>query len=613
MSVVFAMVASYALSRTVVPILCNILLRHELDLYSHNDHAHEGMGHHAHPEAKGDPIYRLHLRFNVLFDALARGYRNLLIRAMRQRRATVIVFVVLFALTPLLVPFIGSNFFPSVDAGQFRLHVIAPPGTRLEETERLFHQVDNELREVIPVREQGLILDNIGLPARGGVNFAYSTTGTIGESDGEILVTLKEGHRPTAEYLATLRCVLPQRFPQLKFFFSPADITTQILNFGLPAPIDVQIVGKDKHNYALTRRVAEKMRSVPGIADVTIHQVVDVPKLMLRIDRTRADEMGLTQRDVARNVLISLSSSAQSAPNSWVDPKNGVSYQVAVQTPQRDVSTVSDLDRTPVAGGSRSQFELLGNVSHLERAVTTGVVNHYNVQPVYDIYANVQGRDLGGVATDVQHVLDGFQKDLPPGTTLAMHGQVESMNAAFIGLGGGLVFSIFLIYLLMVTNFQSLVDPFIIVCALPGALSGILWMLFLTQTTFSVPALMGAILCIGVSTANAILVVAFANDRRAHGDSARTAAMAAGVTRLRPVLMTALAMILGMLPMALGLGDGGEQNAPLGRAVIGGLICATITTLLFVPIVYSLLRKKAPAHSVAPRTSGAESHETHGR
>jgi multidrug efflux pump subunit AcrB len=423
---------------------------------------------------------------------------------------------------------------------------------------------------------------------------AYNTTGTIGPSDGEILVTLKEGHSPTADYIAKLRQELPRRFPQCTFFFSPADITTQILNFGLPAPIDVQVVGRDKMNYDLARKVAAKMSGIPGIADVNIHQIVDVPQMTVNVDRERASEMGLTQKDVATDILVSLSSSAQSAPNFWLDPKNGVSYLVAVQTPQRDVSDMMQLNDTPLYAGGKNPFELLGNLSNVKRSVTTGVINHYNIAPVFDIYANVQGRDLGGVSSDVQKVLDSFHGQLPKGTTLEMHGQVESMNAAFIGLGGGLVFSVFLVYLLMVINFQSLIDPLIIVCALPGALSGILWMLFVTQTTFSVPALMGAILCIGVSTANSILIVSFANDRRAAGDSARTAAMAAGVTRLRPVLMTAAAMILGMLPMALAFGEGGEQNAPLGRAVIGGLFFATVTTLFFVPVIYSLLRKKAP-------------------
>jgi multidrug efflux pump subunit AcrB len=391
-----------------------------------------------------------------------------------------------------------------------------------------------------------------------------------------------------------LRRILAETYPGATFFFQPADITTQILNFGLPAPIDIQVVGKDAANYAIADRIARKVRLVPGIADVHVHQVVDAPELHIEVDRDKADEMGLNQRDIANNVLVSLSSSGQVMPNYWVDPKNGVSYLVAVQTPQYDVSNLAALNKLPLAGGSKAAPQLLSNLAKVSRRKTTEVINHYDVQPTFDVYANVSGRDLGGVASDVQKTLDTFKRDLPHGTTLAVRGQVESMNSSFVGLGTGLIAAIILVYFLLVVNYQSWVDPFVIITALPGALSGILIMLFASNTTFSVPALMGAIMCVGVATANSILVINFANDRRAEGDDAITAAVTAGCTRLRPVLMTALAMILGMLPMALALGEGGEQNAPLGRAVIGGLVVATATTLFFVPIVYSILRKAQP-------------------
>ncbi len=586
LAVVFAMLASYLLSRTLVPILVKLLLNKELHLYRESVE-----GSHL---VTGDLIWRFHQGFNRLFERFRSGYHSLLAFALQHRRGTILLFAAFFGLSFCLIPLIGQDFFPTVDAGQFRLHVRAPAGTRIEETDRLFHEVVTSIRQTIPSDELGMTLDNIGLPV-GGVNLAFSDSATIGSADGEILVSLKEGHHaPTQEYVEALRAKLRKQFPQLTFFFQPADIVSQILNFGLPAPIDIQVTGRDRGNYALTQAIAAQVRQVPGAADVHVHQVQDTPAINVNVDRERAQELGLTQRDVANNLLISLSSSGQGSPNYWLDPKNGVSYLVAVQTPQYKIGSVDALENTPIAGGDQSQQQLLSNVATIGRSQSAQVISHYNVQPVFDIYANVQGRDLGGVARDIQTSLNKFNAKLPRGTTLTMRGQVESMNSSFVGLGTGIVFAILLVYLLMVVNFQSWLDPFIIITALPGALSGILWMLYVSQTTFSVPSLMGTIMCIGVATANSILVITFANDRRAEGDNAMEAALASGYTRLRPVLMTALAMIIGMLPMALGLGEGGEQNAPLGRAVIGGLLVATFSTLIFVPVVYSVLRRKQP-------------------
>jgi len=600
MSVVFAMVASYILSRTFVPVMAEKLLGKEAQLHAHGHEPVDSSGirHHDHAThgamaMKGDAIWRMHLRFNRLFEKLLDVYRNAIQKAVHHRGPVIAGFCTFFLLSFGLAPFIGKDFFPSVDAGSFRLHVRAPSGTRLEETQRLFSEVEHTIAETIPAKDLDLTLDNLGLPV-GGVNVAYNTTGAIGPSDGEILVQLKEGHGPTKEYVEKLRAVLNRSYPGSTFFFQPADITTQILNFGLPAPIDIQVVGNSTSNFALAQQIAQKVRLVPGAADVHVHQVVDNPELHVHVDYEKAQQLGLTQKDVANNLLVSLSSSGQVMPNYWVNPKNGVSYLVAVQTPQYDVSDLQQLGKLPLPGQLGRSAQQLSNIATVSRRKTTAVINHYNVQPTFDIYANVQGRDLGGVAADIQDVIASFHPKLPHGTTVVMRGQVESMDSSFVGLGSGLLAAIVLVYFLLVVNYQSWVDPFIIITALPGALSGILMMLFVSNTTFSVPALMGAIMCVGVATANSILVINFANDRRAEGDDATTAAITAGCTRLRPVLMTALAMILGMLPMALAMGEGGEQNAPLGRAVIGGLIVATITTLLFVPLVYSVLRKAHP-------------------
>jgi multidrug efflux pump subunit AcrB len=594
MAVVFAMIASYLLSRTLVPVMANMLIRHEAHLHAHGheqEHGQHTDGTHARPLASGDLIWRIHVRFNRLFDKLLGSYRHTIQRAVNHRRAVILGFCGFFVVSFVLVPFIGEDFFPAVDGGAFRLHVRAPVGTRIEETRRLFMSVEHTIAQVVPAKEIDLVIDNIGLPV-GGVNVAYNTTGSIGPSDGEIMVQLSENHHATQDYVEKIRKLLVARYPNTTFFFQPADITTQILDFGVPAPIDIQVTGRDKANYSVAEAIAKKVSVVPGTVDVHVHQVVDLPELHINIDREKAAELGLTPRDVARNVLVSLSSSGQVLPNYWVNPKNGVSYLVEVQTPQYDVKDLPDVTRTALPGPGANQ--LLSNLSTVTRTKNPEVINHYDVQPTFDVYANVEGRDLGGVSRDIQSVLDSFRSKLPHGTTVAMRGQVESMDSSFAGLGSGLIGAIILVYLLLVVNYQSWVDPFVIISALPGAMSGILIMLFVSNTTFSVPALMGAIMCVGVATANSILVVNFANDLRAQGYDAVTAAVTAGCTRLRPVLMTALAMILGMLPMALALGEGGEQNAPLGRAVIGGLVVATVTTLIFVPVVYSILRRGTP-------------------
>ena len=613
MSVVFAMIASYLFSRTLQPVAIDLLLGKEVHLHSHEHEdaafkRHDGT--HATP-VQGDLVWRFHLVFNRQFEKLQNGYRRVLHHALENRRRTLLIYLAIFGSAIVLAPFVGKDFFPSVDAGQFRLHVIAPPGTRIEQTEAYYQQVTRTIRHTIGESQVVSTLANLGLPV-GGVNFAYNTTGAIGPSDGEILVTLKEDHvKPTADYIEELRQELPHEYPQLTFFFQPADITTQILNFGLPAPIDIQVTGIDPRDYAVAKEIAVKVRSVEGAADVHVHQVVDVPELRINVDREKAESFGFSQKDVANNLLVSLSSSGQVFPNFWLDPKNGVSYLVAVQTPQYIEDSIASLEQTPIEASGRPE-ELLSNLAAVERRQTLGVINHYNVAPTFDVYANVQDRDLGSVSADISRILSAIQPTLPKGISLVVRGQVQSMNQSFTSLAIGLGFSIFFIALLLVVNYQSLIDPLIIISALPGALSGIVWFLFITHTPFSVPALMGAIMCIGVSTANSILVIAFANDRLAEGDAVLTAAIAAGCTRLRPVLMTAAAMILGMLPMALALGEGAEQNAPLGRAVIGGLLVATASTLIFVPVIFSILRRSPEIvevhHPITPDAPGSSAH-----
>jgi multidrug efflux pump subunit AcrB len=576
LAVAFAMLASYLLSRTIVPTMVDYLLPAELK-----------QGHGA-----GRGLFgQLHALFERRFEQLRDAYVSLLTWNLRHRTLVFVVFGLVVASGFVIVPRVGRDFFPVVDTGQFRLHVRAPAGTRVEETEHYFSQVESAIREIIPAHEVELVLDNIGLPNR-TYAMAFGDSATTGMADGEILVALAH-HRSqsTPQYMAILRRELPHRFPQLTFFFQPADIVSQILNFGLPAPIDVQIAGLDrKNNYALATEIAQRIRKIPGATDVHLHQVMNVPTLRIDVDQTRARELGLTQQDVSNSVLVSLSGSGQVQPNYWVDPAMGISYLVETRTPTYKLDSVDSINGLPLTSQSGGP-QLLANVATLQRGVTQEVANHTNVQPTFDVYANVQGRDLGSVAREINKVLAAYQAKLAPGDTITMRGQVESMESAFFRLGLGLVFAAVLVYLLMVVNFQSWLDPFIIITALPGAFVGIVWSLFLWQTTFSVPALMGAIMSIGVATANSILLVTFANEQRAEGKSPLEAALEAGRTRMRPVLMTALAMIIGMLPMSLGLGEGGEQNAPLGRAVIGGLLVATITTLLFVPVVYSLLRR----------------------
>jgi multidrug efflux pump subunit AcrB len=606
LAVVFAMLASYLLSRTLVPTMVLSLLPPEVPLYAAEQRGTPATG--------GGSIWRVHHAFNRLFDRLRRAYQGLLALALDHRLATVAVLLGFVFGSLLLFPRIGQDFFPSVDAGQFRLHVRAPAGTRVEETERLFGQVEDAIRAVVPDSERAMILDNMGLTQSFTI-MAYVDNGTVSNADGEILVAMQPNHRPTADFVARLRQELPRQFPQCTFYFEPADITSQILNFGLPSPVDVQVVGVNRAgNLAVAQKLRQEIAKVPGVADVHLHQMTDRPNLNLDVDRIQASELGLTQQDVSGSVLVSLSSTTQVSPNFWVNPDNRVNYRVAVQTPEYRVHSVDTLLNTPIINGqttaaNRRQMingettqappQLLSNLVDLRRSVSPANVNHHNVQPVYDVYANVQGRDLAAVAADVQKAIDAVRADLPRGSTIVTRGQVQTMNSSFTGLLTGLGFAVRLVYFLMVVNFQSWLDTFIILTALPGALAGILWMLYVTQTTLSVSALMGAIMCVGVATSNSILLITFANDQRREGHDARSAVLSAGATRLRPVLMTALAMIIGMLPMSLGLGEGGEQNAPLGRAVIGGLLVATFFTLFFVPVMYSLLRRKPPAPEIA--------------
>jgi len=623
MAVVFAMMASYFLSRTLIPTMVHYMLRPEVKLYVRGEHEEGGTGF----------IWYVHHLFNRRFELMRASYGSLLHWCLDHRAPVLIAFALFVGGSLCLAPMIGRDFFPTVDSGAMRLHARSPSGTRIEKTEMLFAQIEDEIRQVVPPREIDNIIDNIGIP-NGGFNLAFGDSPTLGVGDGDILISLKEGeHGATADYIDRLRKRLKQRFPDVVFFFEAANITNQILNFGLPAPIDVQVLGRDPRNYDIARQIAAQVETIPGAADVHIHQVVDYPEIDVDVNRSKAGQVGLTQRDVSTSLLISLSSSGQIAPTQWLDYRSGVSYNVAVQTPQYRIDSLAALMRTPVGaptnsvasntatsvagtanagnasiGASPSQSsiaygnpgavaagpQLLYNLAGVRRGVAPEIVNHYNVQPVYDVYANIDRRDLGSVGAGVEKIVERMTPKLPRGTTIDVRGQIKTMADSFYRLGLGMAFAVVLVYLLMAVNFQSWLDPFIILMALPGAMAGIVWMLFVTQTTFSVPSLMGSIMCIGVATANSILLVVFANDQRVEGLDARSAALSAGHTRIRPVIMTASAMIIGMLPMALGFGEGGEQNAPLGRAVIGGLLLATVTTLFVVPLVYSLLRKQPP-------------------
>jgi multidrug efflux pump subunit AcrB len=584
LAVVFAMLASYVLSRTLVPVLVNFLLGAEHSFEGHSDNAEPG---------RPSFFTRMNRGFNEGFARFQHRYTSALGAVLKHRRTALAASITLMSTAFALVPFVGRDFFPSIDSGQIRLHVRAEPGTRIETTKVLFSQVEAQIRHIVPADELDLIIDNIGLSPE-TFNYAFGDGATIGSADGEILIALNEKHHgPADRYVRQMRTQLQNQFPNLTFFFQPADIVTQILNFGLPAPIDVEVQGYDPRNYEVARHLRSEVAAIPGTVDVHMHQVVAAPDLHLDIDRVRAAQFGLTQQDVANSIYISLSSSSAVQPNFWLDPKMGMTYMVAAQTPQYRIDSINELENTPIPLRTASnKSELLGNMATLTPAVLPVVINHHNVAPVFDIYSNTQDSDLGSVAARINRVVREEQKHVPPGTTIVVRGQVESMNEAFNRLGMGLAFAALLVYLLMVVNYQSWLDPFIIICALPGAFTGIVWALYLTQTTFNVPSLMGAIMSIGVATANSILLVTFANERRAEGVSALEAAISAGHTRLRPIIMTAVAMIIGMLPMALGLGEGGEQNAPLARAVIGGLSVATFATLFFVPLMFTLIHGK---------------------
>ncbi len=571
-AVVFAMLASYLLSRTIIPTMVMYLLRgHEEDSR----------------KPKTSFFGRLQAGFETRFEKLRNSYRNTIEGLMDHRGLFVACFLGFCLLSGGLYFALGSDFFPTVDAGQFRLHVRGRAGLRIEETARLVDQVENEIRRKVPRKEIVTVLDNIGLPYS-GINLTYSNGGTIGTSDAEILVNLAQDHRPTSSYIHKLREQLPRQFPGVEFFFQPADIVSQILNFGMPAPVDVQLVGPNyAQNYLIAQEIANRMRHVPGAVDVHVQQLMNEPTLHFDVDRVRAQEVGISERDVAQNVLVSLSSSFQTSPTFWLNPKNGVSYNLAVQMPQYRVDSLQSLMNIPINNGS-SQPEVLANLATVSPETGPAEVSHFNVAPAVDVYASVDGRDLAGMASDTQKIVADFNKHLPRGTEMVVRGQVETMTSSFRGLAFGLVMSIVLVYLLIVVNFQSWLDPFIIITALPGALAGILWLLFVTHTTLSVPALIGSVMCMGVATANSILMISFARERMDEGMHPIQAAVEAGYTRMRPVIMTALAMIIGMLPMALSWGEGGEQNAPLGRAVIGGLLFATVATLFFVPIVFSI-------------------------
>jgi len=586
-AVVFAMIASYILSRTLVPTLVMLLMAKS----------------HAAADARSSLLQRLYRSFDAQFERVRASYTLALSGVLGRKKSFTTLFTAFCVLSCLLYPALGRDFFPSVDAGQIRLHMRTPTGTRIEETARVADDVEAAIRQIVPSDQLETILDNLGVP-NSGINLSYSNAGTIGTLDGEILLSLRPGHRPTDEFVTSLRAELPRRFPGIEFFFQPADIVTQILNFGLPAAIDVQFTGAGlEQNAALAAELLKSIRKIPGAVDAHVHQRMDGPILNMQMDRTRLQQVGLTAFNVGQNVLVSLSGSSQTAPAFWLNPQNGVVYNVAVQTPQYKVDSLDALLGMPVSGtgaaaAGAGNTQLLGNLVEVTPARQLAVASRYNISPAIDLYVSVQGTDLANVAGQVAALVDEMRPKLPRGSQIAMRGQVETMRASFIGLGVGLVMAIVLVYLLVVVNFQSWIDAAIIIAALPAALAGIAWMLFVTETTLSVPALTGAIMTMGVATANSILVIAFARQRLQAGDAPAVAARNAGATRIRPVLMTALAMVIGMIPMALGLGEGAEQNAPLGRAVIGGLLFATVSTLFFVPVLFAgvhgaLARRKA--------------------
>jgi multidrug efflux pump subunit AcrB len=582
LAVVFAMLASYGLSRTLTPIVIGLLLRHE---------------HHGEPGAGPRNIFgRFHAAFERNFEAMRHAYSRSLTRLVKHRFIIPAGMVGVLALGVVLFPLVGRDFFPVIDGGQIQLHVRAPAGSRVEHTEKIFQQVEDKIRQVIPDKDRALIVDNIGLPAR-SYNLAFADGSTIGVNDGVILVSLKEGHRPTADYVKKLREVLPAAFPEDTFYFQAADIVTQILNFGLPAQIDVRTVGYDRaNNLHVANELRDKIAAIPGIVDAHLQQEVDAPAFYADIDRARAAQLGLNANTIASNVNVSLSSSEQVSPNFWTDPKSGIPYYFAVQTPENRIGSVNDLANTPVSTSLASTQTdtpipgLLSNVATFKRTSIPTNSNQANIQPVYEVYASVQGRDLGTIASRINKIVTSLKPQLKPGNTIQVIGQIQSMDSAFINLGIGLLFAAVFVYLLMVVNYQNFGDPFVVILALPATLCGILTMLFITGTTLNVPSLMGAIMAVGVASANSILLVTFAREQQLAGKTAFEAAIEAGHTRIRPVLMTAAAMIVGMIPMAIGAA-GEEQNAALARAVIGGLLFATPTTLLVVPYLFAMLRK----------------------
>jgi multidrug efflux pump subunit AcrB len=589
LAVVFAMLASYGLSRTLTPVMIGLLLKGE---------------HHGGTDDPGNRFARLHQRFERGFELLRRGYVRVLTMLLKRRLIIPVVAALMLTLGGVMAALVGRDFFPDIDGGQIKLHVRAPAATRIETTERIFQEVEDKIRQVIPERDRDLIVDDIGVPQR-PYNLAFTDGSTINVNDGVILVSLKEGHAPTATYVRKLREVLPAAFPSATFYFQAADMITQVLNFGLPSQIDVQVVGRDR---ATNRRVAEELRrrlaGIPGIADAHLQQELDAPAFLVDIDRSRALQLGLSAQAIANDLNIGLSSSEQVAPNFWTDPVTGIPYYIAVQTPERLVSSLNEIGNTPVSTALASNGPpipgLLSNVATLKRESVPTNLNQTNIQPVYDIYASVQGRDLGSVSSDIGKVIAELQKELKPGNAIRVLGQIQSMRDSFRDLGIGLLFAAVFVYLLMVVNYQNFGDPFVVILALPATFCGIVTMLFITGTTLNVPSLMGAIMAVGVASANSILLVTFAREQQLKGRSAFRAALDAGRTRIRPVLMTAAAMVVGMIPMAIG-GPGEEQNAALARAVIGGLIFATPTTLLIVPYLFAMLRKRndgVPAYGV---------------
>jgi multidrug efflux pump subunit AcrB len=575
-AVVFAMLASYVLSRTLVPTLVMLLMDHTP----------------PHADARLSMLQRVYRAFDARFEKLRAGYNGILAAVLEQRRAFAGGFLAFCILSCGLVFILGRDFFPSVDAGQIRLHMRMPSGTRIEETARVADQVEAVIRTIVPAKELGTVLDNLGVPIS-GINNTYSNAGAFGTLDGEIQVSLNEGHGPTQRYIEEIRRELPKRFPGVEFFFQPADMVTQILNFGLPSAIDVLFTGADvRTNYEFASKIMKQIKQIPGTVDTHIHQRLDLPTVALQMDRTQLQTLGLSANDVAQNLLISTAGTTQTSPGFWLDPSNGVVYNLSAQSPQYAVDSVDALLRTPVRAASGTASQLLSNLVSVTPAAQVAVTSRYNLAPAIDVYVSVQGRDLGSLTTKIKALVEDMRPQLPRGSTILVRGQAQTMRSSFIELGVGLVMAIVMVYLLIVVNFQSWIDAFIIITALPAALAGICWMLFLTATTLSVPALTGAIMTMGVATANSILIVSFARQRMNEGLDPISAARDAGATRIRPVLMTALAMIIGMIPMALGMGEGAEQNAPLGRAVIGGLLFATVSTLFFVPVIYAGLHRR---------------------